>query len=153
MSRPYPAQIDCVWLAVDFCETTAVFITAGEGPIPQCVLDQDDFDVLDIEESVLQLPESTTGKVLIDVPRPEGYSELATRGFFVFDWTDIHLSSSECRNAYELVATPTIAIQMEKLPRSLTSIARLVRFKGVEFASSNFLSIPNEMRAAWPSVR
>ena len=65
----YPDQIDCVWLAADPTGHLAAMITAGEGPIPECVLARD-LEAMNIEETLLDLPIIGEAHLSVLVPDP-----------------------------------------------------------------------------------
>lgn len=114
----YPTQLDCVWLASDSSGALAAFITAGEGPIPIEVLSR--CDVTSLEREILRsLPAFTQATVLVSVPKPDSYRELAERGLFVYDWTDLHRVRADETRAYELVARPQQSLQIDSLPGDL----------------------------------
>lgn len=116
----YPKQIDCVWLASDVAGQLAAMITAGEGPIPAEVLKGG--YLLEIEEWLLQLRTVGQAKLIASVPDPESFVSLSERGFFVYDWTDVHRSSAQCRGEYELVCSPETLLLRDALPAALQAV-------------------------------
>jgi hypothetical protein len=117
----YPIGFDCVWLAANIRGELCALITAGAGPVPTTLLDCADLNALE-GEILRALPRSANPKVLVKVPMPESYRELASRGLFVYDWTDIHKPRIESSGAYELVAIPEPPLLLPSLPRALSSI-------------------------------
>ncbi|GAA5787421.1 hypothetical protein [Chitiniphilus shinanonensis] len=109
--------VDCIWLGRDSLGRMAAFVTAGVGPIPKDVLSKIGMPILDIEQFICDsLPKSTTGKMLIDVPRPDDFLDLSNRGFFVYDWPDVHRKFSERSGCYELISVPEAPINIEDVP-------------------------------------
>ena len=87
----------------------ATFITAGSGPIPRQLIFNEivAIEIIETEDSILQLPDIADATLLKRPPNPEGYTSLARNGLFVCDWTDVHkIAGQRCR-AYELMAKPT----------------------------------------------
>jgi len=60
--RDYPWGLDWEWLAVDRDGHVAIFVTAGEGPIPVTILDDDYPTCDDLEPFVQGLPVSGGAK-------------------------------------------------------------------------------------------
>lgn len=124
----YPTGADCVWIASDGSGALAAFITAGEAPIPELALGQAGLAIDDIEERILALPAVASARVLVNVPRPEGYNQLAVRGLYVYDWTDIHKTASDAADSYELVAVPSSGVPVSSLGEDLRRLAELLKF-------------------------
>lgn len=118
----YPHQIDCVWLATDSMGQLAAIITAGEGPIPESVLAHD-FDMMDIERALLDLPVIGEARLIEQIPDPSSFLALSLRGLFVYDWTDLHRLSAEAVRAYELVSVPSVQASLQTLPAELRGVA------------------------------
>ncbi|MES2057000.1 MAG: hypothetical protein V4564_13775 [Pseudomonadota bacterium] len=119
----YPHHIDFVWLASDPDGQLAAMITAGSGPMPDALLAA--FEELpDLESWMLGLPHIADAILLVDVPDPASCRALSEKGLFVYDWTDIHRPTSQCLNAYELVARPSVTLRLEELPSDLRSAAQ-----------------------------
>lgn len=114
----YPNQIDCVWLAVDHIGMLGAMITAGSGPIPRALLN-DAIDVTDSETLLLSLPVIGQSKEFADAA---SFSGLAQRGFFVYDWSDVH-RTGEALNSYELHAAPSSRLRFCDLPEHMRSYA------------------------------
>src|SRR5579859_6928391 len=122
LSMHYPHQIDCVWLAADPTGHLAAMITAGEGPIPACLLAHD-LEAMNIEETLLDLPIIGEAQLSVQVPDPSSFLALSMRGLFVYDWTDIHRMHAEARRAYELVSSPSTCIGVQNLSITLRELA------------------------------
>lgn len=148
-ARPYPDGIDCSWLASDQTGRLGVFITAGIGPIPAAVLDSAYMPIEEIEERLCQLPAVSSAQLLVTVKRPDSFIDLAERGIFVYDWTDIH--RIKALNLYEPVAVPTGPINMDVLPDDLVAVARAVRLDGVEFEARKSLDIRSLISCVEPT--
>ncbi|WP_157476567.1 hypothetical protein [Lysobacter sp. Root690] len=140
--QEYPHALDCAWIASDRQGHVAVFITAGEGPIPAQALRGDFFPVKEVEPRVLCLgirPDQAVTN-LSDAPNPSSYIALAQRGVFVYDWTDF-TSIKGPLNAYELLARPLLPITCTDLPIELREVAEAVRFADVCFADSSLVAV------------
>lgn len=132
--RPYPDGLDCCWLASDRIGQLGVFVTGGSGPIPaQALLPTYPLD--QIEETILELPKASDIDLRVRVPRPDRFVALAERGFFVYDWSDVH-RTEQYIDEYELMALPYRPLTLELLPESLSDSARAVRFSAVSFATA-----------------
>lgn len=132
--QPYPNGIDCVWLASDQSGHVAAFITAGIGPIPSQVLKSCDIPIDEIESQVCELPKTTQAHLLVSVKTPDSFIDLAERGMFVYDWTDINRTAKEKLKMYEQVAFPIQPMTMETLTPDLAALAKSVKFSDVAFA-------------------
>jgi hypothetical protein len=132
--RPYPEGLDCCWLASDRIGQLGVFVTGGSGPIPaQALLPTYPLDGL--EQKILELPKASDIDLRVQVPRPDGFVALAERGFFVYDWSDVHRTEQYIEE-YELMALPYRPLTLDLLPDSLLDTARAVRFSAISFASA-----------------
>ena len=132
--RPYPDGIDALWLASDQAGHLGAFVTGGRGPIPaQALLETYPLDT--IEDQVLRLPKASDIDLRIRDPRPDRFVALAERGFFVFDWSDVHRTEAYI-DEYELIALPYRPLTLEQLPDALSDAARTIRFTKVAFVNS-----------------
>lgn len=123
--QQYP-DCDCAWLAMDKNGNLGVFITAGVAPIPVRVLEQSIIPVEDIETQLCEyLPVVSEVNMLVEVgvDIPNSYIALASRGLFVYDWTDVHRDLSRKLNKYELVAYPVTPIIKTSLDGDLLKLA------------------------------
>jgi hypothetical protein len=132
--RPYPESIDCCWLATDRDGHMGVFVTRGRGPIPALAL-LESYPLDGIEEQLLALPKASDIDLRVRMPRPERLVALAERGFFVYDWSDVH-RTEQYIDEYELMALPYRPLTLDLLPESLLDTARAVRFSTVSFTSA-----------------
>lgn len=139
--EPYPEGIDCVWLASDCQGHVGAFITSGIGPIPADVLTSVHTPVEDIESRLCQLPAVSQVQLLVSVKRPDDFIDLAERGIFVYDWTDITRTALEALQVYEPVAVPTKPISVSALPFDLAALAKIMKLTDVVFASHNAVDV------------
>lgn len=146
--RPYPDGMDCVWLASDCAGHLAAFITAGIGPIPVAALDASALHIEEVESSLCELPQVTQAKLLVSVKRPDDFIDLAERGLFVYDWTDINRTARDALHVYEPVAVPVQPIKVSALPDDLATLAKAVQLSDVGFVESNALDIRRHLSCA-----
>lgn len=139
--RPYPEGIDCVWLASDREGYLAAFITAGAGPVPIEALKCDYVHLEDIEALVCGMPIVSGARLLVSVKRPDDFVDLAARGVFVYDWTDINRIARDAVGAYEPVAVPVKPIKLDVLPAELAVVATALQFVDVRFADEKPLNV------------
>jgi hypothetical protein len=140
-AQPYPDDIDCVWLASDRDGHLGAFITAGVGPIPAAALDYVYIHVEDIEGRLCRLPLVSQAELLVSVKRPDDFIDLAERGVFVFDWTDIHRTARAALRVYEPVAVPTRPITASSLPSDLAALVEIVRLAHVAFTANEAIDV------------
>lgn len=134
IKRTYPVGLDCVWLAVDGHDQLAAFITAGEGPIPEEILCYPNIGVEDVEATLLTLPKVGAAELRVTVPRPDDFLELAERGLFVYDWTDVHRKNHDRIRSYELVALPrSTCLKLAQLSPDLKGLASCGRIQPQHF--------------------
>ncbi|WP_175958541.1 hypothetical protein [Burkholderia sp. BCC0405] len=141
--RSYPEGVDCVWLASDCEGNIGAFITAGCGPIPEVTFDFERINIDDIEGRLCELPIVSRAQLLVSVKRPDDFVDLAERGLFVFDWTDIERSEQSALRAYELVAIPTNPISDISLlyAPDLAELAKAVSLEEMNFSSQKVVDI------------
>ena len=137
--KTYPADIDCMWLAIDQNGQLAVFLTAGFGPVPMIALTQVHSESTNVERLVQDMDEIGEAHLLVTVPIPDDFIDLARRGFFVFDWTDIHRTNRQKIDRYELVAVPNEPGKLGALPPELALLVQPVKFAGITFSNSSRL--------------
>jgi hypothetical protein len=130
-----------VWVASDREGHVGGFVTAGVGPVPDEALREEFVPVVDVEEILHRLPKISTTRLLSAVKRPDDFVDLAERGVFVFDWTDIHRSSAEAVKAYEAVAVPHHPIGVAELPGELVIVATALKFTELTFADRRQLQV------------
>jgi hypothetical protein len=92
------AGFDCAWLVSDSAGCLAAVVTAGVGPIPESVFGGP-VDLCDLEYRLRQLPVVGEANALADGDATS-FLDLARRGLFVFDWTDVYSSNREKTDAY-----------------------------------------------------
>jgi hypothetical protein len=129
---------DLAWLAVDAVGHLAVFTTAGVAPIPSRVLDHRELAER-AEELLEQLPAVGDCQMLVSLPRPDDYIGFARRGFFAYDWEDVHRTEGHTR-CYEILARPTVPRSAVDITGDLRVAAVLGRLGALAFATS--LAIP-----------
>ena len=112
LKMEYP-HYDCVWAAEDECGNLGAFVTGGKGPIPKLLLDTQ--EILGIEETILSLVSRSEVENHKAYPLMASFEHLAKRGFFVFDWSDVHRTSATKSGLYELVSSPLSPLR-ESLP-------------------------------------
>ena len=132
--RPYPDGMDCCWLASDHAGQLAVFLTGGRGPIPAPAL-LEPYPLDTIEEQILQLPEASDIDTRVRKLRSDRFAALAERGFFAYDWSDVHRTEAYI-DEYEVVALPYRPLMIDVLPAELSAVARSIRFATVAFANT-----------------
>lgn len=129
---------DYEWYATDADGFVAVFTTAGIGPIPLSVLSvrplADAF-----AEAVWQLPARGRATMLVSLPTPDDYIHFASRGFFAYDWHDVHRSWKTHR--YEMLSRPDTPIHVSELPEQFQALLRGTTFGNVSFADSRKLDV------------
>lgn len=117
------AGIDCAWIACDSDGHVAAIITAGSGTIPDSIFDGP-VDLFDLEERLLQLPVLSDAAALATEGDLTSFLDLARRGLYVFDWTDIHRALRKSVGAYEMVARPATVLRVDDLPGDLKAVAQ-----------------------------
>ena len=80
----------------------------------------------------MRLPVVGKGNVLVALPRPDDFFDLAHRGLYVYDWGKLW---------YRLVAVPENAIVERDLPEDLWQSAALARFDEVTFRTAGQVSV------------
>jgi hypothetical protein len=138
--QEYPEGIDCVWLGADRDGRIAAFVTGGAGPIPISVLDATHPPVESIEARVSQLKPVTLAHLLVELKRADDYIELAQRGIFAYDWTDVQRTKKDSLRAYELIAIPESPISAGDLPTDIIGLLAGVSL-GVSFAEERRLDV------------
>ena len=129
---------DGAWLAVDGRGHVAVLTTAGVAPIPTVVLDhyerspEDSVNEMPVVGGYLRLPHSG------DLSSWTGF---AARGFFGYDWQDVHRGGTDLTRSYELMAVPAVPITASHLEPQLSRLARLVTLEAIVFEQTHFLPI------------
>jgi len=138
----YPHDLDCLWLAHDRNNHVGGFVTAGLGPIPVDLLDLNAFKVREYGRMTSDLLKVSGSRLLVSIYKdPSSFLDLAERGIFVYDWSDIHKVDAQSANAYQLVAAPTTPILLASLPDRLREITSLVKFAANDFSEETFLKV------------
>jgi hypothetical protein len=142
----YPSGMDCVWLASDRDGYVAAFITAGVGPIPSEILKSCYIPIDEIESKVCEMPRITEARLLVSVKIPDSFIDLAERGVFVYDWTDVNRTAREELKVYEQVAFPIQPIAIDILAQDLAALAKAVRFPDVVFAIDKAVNVQKNVK-------
>lgn len=137
----YPDGVDCVWVASDRNGNLGAFVTGGVGPIPLQVLTDELVSIEDIEERLCELPKVSDLRLLVSMKRPDDFICIAERGFFVYDWRDVHRTSHESTHVYEPIAVPLNPISVDALPEPLHSLAASLRFGNVAFVDETTIDV------------
>lgn len=136
---------DYSWYAIDDEGNVGFFTTAGEGPVPSWIRPDWADGVLD----ELRLIPKHTRSVLLPrdgalhlpsfEPNPyNDWNEWASRGFYAYDWNDVHRNAAERIHRYELISAPAIPINASAMPAVL---ARQPRLAGVRFPAMHQLDL------------
>jgi hypothetical protein len=144
----YPKGIDCVWIASDRHGNSAAFVTGGEGPIPSVVLELDRTYIMDSEAAICALPISSDVELLVSMNRPDDFIAMAERGFFVYDWQDVHRSASEASNLYELIASPINPARVASFAGFLSKALGRIVFEDIVISNERAVDV----RAAYDSI-
>lgn len=135
-----PRGLDLAWLGVDTSGKVAVFLTAGEGPIPASALPWA-LGEPDLEPQLHALPITGEARVLVSVPNDESFRSFGKRGLFVFDWSDVHRSQLQAKGLYELVCSPESPLLCEALPAGLQAVAVATPIAGESFSNATQLLV------------
>jgi hypothetical protein len=127
-----------------------VFVTGGEGPIPADALLSERVSVEDIEARLHELPSITSAKLLVSLPRPDDFLNLAQRGLFVYDWTDVHRVAAAKLNSYELLAVPDAPIVAAQLSKDVAPLVEGMVLN-VSFAHERLIDVTQFLNCRRPS--
>lgn len=122
-------DVDVGWIATDAIGQVALFTTAGPGPIPCSALPS----VENSEEAVLSLPEVSDVDLVTSMSGANAFAAFAKRGFFAYDWSDVHRTTRLALNGYELQYRPLNPLTLFDLPAPLRELAEVTRLSGVTF--------------------
>ena len=136
----YP-HLDLIWFATDGSNNVAAFVTAGRGPIPRRVLQWDASPNGLLADKLLSLPVIGSGRMLQPYANPERFLQLAERGAYVYDWTDVHKAEAARTRSYELVCAPSVSRASNDLPDEMKLIAADASLAGVNFPEQPLLDI------------
>lgn len=137
----YPSGIDIAWIAVDEDNEVAVFITAGSGPIPKVLISQNDLD--EMEDRILMLPPCSPVDLLVSVPRPQGFADLAARGLYIYDWQEPARAAGAV-GQYELVARPHVPVNQEQFDQAIGHRSNC-RLTGLCFARASSVDVASRV--------
>jgi hypothetical protein len=140
-------EADVAWFGVDRLGQIAAFITAGSAPIPRELLNRADLDLATLEQVANRLPKIGEGLLVERSGDMSSFVSLAERGFFVFDWSDVHRTRLEHINAYERVCAPTIALSVGLVDRIQLAA---IQFESIIFGNSKKVSIHEFVECVWP---
>lgn len=130
MVTPLDLQgFDVGWIATDAIGQVALFTTAGPGPIPESAIPS----VEHSEEWVRSLPEVSDVNLVTSMPGANAFVAFAKRGFFAYDWSDVHRVAHQALNGYELQYRPLNPLTLYDLPPPLRALAELTRLSNVIF--------------------
>ena len=129
----YPSGFDVEWIAIDCRGRIAVFTTGAAGPVPRVLLAS--AWVLDrISDAVSAMPECTDSVLLARAPSPESFESFARRGFFSYDWADVHRTHGRS-GLYEVQARPQSPVTYDELawPEELRPLLQHVTSPSLDF--------------------
>jgi hypothetical protein len=130
---------DYEWYSTDAAGHVAVFTTAGIGPIPISVLTArplaDAF-----AEAVWKMPARGRASMLVSLTTPDDYIHFASRGFFAYDWRDVHRTAWKTHR-YEMLSRPGTPIHLSELPEQFQSLLRSTAFGDLSFADSRKIDV------------
>ena len=132
-SSLYPPG-DYEWFACDASGHVAVFTTAEIGPIPLSVLSHR--PATDAFVGVLEtMPPRGSSTLLVSLPDARWFKQIASCGFFAYDWQDVHRTSSFSQR-YEMLSRPGSPIHIAELPVQLQPLVSRTTFTGLRFSDS-----------------
>ncbi|MGB4066209.1 MAG: hypothetical protein WBK19_20470 [Azonexus sp.] len=140
-TREYPDGLDCLWLAADRNGHLGAFVTGGAGPIPTSALSDSSFPIEDVEAAVCELPKISEARLLVPMKRPDDFIEMARRGFFVYDWRDVHRTLRESKHTYEPIAVPLTPLKMNELPEHIRKLATVSTLPDTAFVDELALDV------------
>lgn len=82
-----------------------------------------------------RMPEKGRASMRVSLPRPDDYLHFASRGFFAYDWRDVH-RSLRFSYRYELQSRPNAPTHVSELPEEFQSLLRSTAFADLSFADS-----------------
>lgn len=133
MVTPFVLQdVDVGWVATDAVGQVALFTTGGPGPVPDSALPS----VENSEEFVISLPEMSDVDRVTAMAGANAFVEFAKRGFFAYDWSDVHRDASQRLRGYELQYRPLNPLTLSELPTPLRALAEATRLSDVTFGAS-----------------
>lgn len=146
MTLKYPDGIDCVWIASDQHGHLGAFVTAGIGPIPISILSDETISIDEVESAICDLPLISDAYLLVQMKRPDDFIAMAQRGFFVYDWRDVHRTTDESTSLYELISRPQTPINLGSLPKQLREIAAKASLGNLDFNQAQSLNVSSKTK-------
>jgi hypothetical protein len=138
----YPDGIDTLWIGSDRNGHLGAFITAGLGRIPRSVLYYDPMPIFEIGDHLRELACISDVRLLITQAIADDYLELAKRGFYVYDWLDLHRAARSIKiDAYDPISAPTRPITISELPQPLADAVADVKFADIAFSDGQPVDI------------
>lgn len=136
----YPHGIDWTWIASDSKGNIGVFTTAGEGPVPECILQLDPASIENIEGRIGEMPIVSNVKIIRSKPA-DSFIEFGRRGLLVFDWTAIHPPAAQAIDSYEPLVAPVDPVGIDTIPADLARIAAVVKLPKIDSADGLAIDI------------
>jgi hypothetical protein len=130
---------DYEWFATDSAGHVAVFITAGVGPIPISILKARELADA-FAEAVWKMPARGKAKMLVSLPTPDDFIHFASRGFFAYDWHDVHATFFKTYR-YQMFSRPGTPIHISELPEQFQSLLRSTALTDELFAKNRKLDV------------
>jgi hypothetical protein len=106
--------------------------------------------VEDVEEAICELPPVSDVRLLVQRKRPDDFIAMAQRGFFVYDWSDVHRTMRGSIHVYELIAMPSNPIKTEAIPEPLKRLAMETILPDLAFVEEQALDIEGKLRCSEP---
>ena len=136
----YPYGVDYEFLATDAQGYVARFTTGGDGPVPVAILEQHKLNDAALE-ALYALPRVSKAHLLVALPRPDDFREIAELGFFGYDWQDVHRTGKSKTNLYEPISVPTTPCSASALPAVLQAALNLLRLPAARFSPDSAIDI------------
>ncbi len=134
-----------MWLAVDALGHVAAFVTSGSGPIPRRLIEDGLCPMPGIEGRIGELPRTSVVRILASLKKPDDFVEIAERGIFAYDWSDVHRARTEAISAYELIAVPSSPIGFAQLPEDLAALAVASKLERVTFQTARRVEVERSL--------
>jgi hypothetical protein len=96
---------------------------------------------VDVEEAIYFLPQLSQVHLFIPMKRPDDFIAIAEKGFFVYDWRDIHRTTAESTGTYELIAAPLNPVTFDVLPELLSKLTANIKFDHLSFVDEKALNV------------
>lgn len=124
----YPRGLQFEWYAIDRSGLLAILNTAGCGPIPEIMLtDEQAWERAD--SALLSLPERCTARSGPGRYYDSEFEQIAQRGLFAYDWSDVGQPYTDLSARYELQAYPVqpLTVADLRLPPEIAAWVAAVR--------------------------